>query len=249
MNLKDRVIIVTGGAKGLGAAYCEGLAREGATVIVADIADTTDITASLTTIGAPSRAFQVDITQTAQISDMVDAVLGEFGRIDGLVNNAAYFRAAAAGAFLDVPMEELDRCLEVNVRGTWLCTKAVVPSMIKARYGKIVNISSASVWKGTSATGPHYLTSKAAAIGFTRALARELGEHNICVNSLVPDAIPATGDTQSSESATQRQIGNRCLKRTQEPDDMVGSLVYLCGSGSDFVTGQSIHVNGGSYLT
>jgi 3-oxoacyl-[acyl-carrier protein] reductase len=249
VNLKDRVIIVTGGAKGLGAAYCTGLAREGATVIVADIADATNVTETINTIGAPTRSFSVDITQHDQISSMVDAVLAEFGRIDGLVNNAAYFRAAAAGTFLDVPMDELDRCLEVNVRGTWLCTKAVVPTMINAGYGKIVNISSASVWKGTSATGPHYLTSKAAAIGFTRALARELGTHNICVNALVPDAIPATGDTGSSEAATQRQIGNRCLKRQQEPDDMVGSLVYLCGSGSDFVTGQSIHVNGGSYLT
>ena len=252
MDLNNRIVIITGGGRGLGATYAVGAAKEGATVVVADIADTSDTVRSIEDLGGKVRALDVDITDQAAVSSMVDTVMDEFGRIDALVNNAAYFRAAESGSFEDVAMDELDRCLNVNIRGTWLCTKAVVPVMKAAGYGKIINVSSASVWKGTSATGPHYLTSKAAIIGFTRALARELGAHNICVNSLIPDAIPATGegaDDDVSSPAAQRQIGNRCLKRRQTPEDMVGTLVYLCSSGSDFVTGQSLHVNGGSYLT
>ncbi|WP_209448849.1 SDR family NAD(P)-dependent oxidoreductase [Rhodococcus qingshengii] len=252
MNLNDRVVIVTGGGRGLGAAYAVGAAKEGASVVIADIADASDTVRTIEEHGGTVRALKVDITDQHALESMVETVVGEFGRIDVLVNNAAYFRAAASGSFEDVALEELDKCLDVNIRGTWLCTKAVVPSMKAAGYGKIVNVSSASVWKGTSATGPHYLTSKAAIIGFTRALARELGPYNICVNSLIPDAIPEPADQAEEDmnsAAAQRQIGNRCLKRQQTPEDMVGTLVYLCGSGSDFVTGQSLHVNGGSYLT
>ncbi|KOS53723.1 SDR family NAD(P)-dependent oxidoreductase [Rhodococcus rhodochrous] len=252
MNLTDRIIVITGGGRGLGAAYAVGAAKEGAIVVLADIADPSETVSAIEEFGGTVRALKVDITDQDAVESMVDAVVDEFGRIDALVNNAAYFRAAESGSFEDVALDELDKCLTVNIRGTWLSTKAVVPTMKAAGYGKIINVSSASVWKGTSATGPHYLTSKAAIIGFTRALARELGPHNICVNSLIPDAIPATGDDVEDDltsPAAQRQIGNRCLKRRQTPEDMVGTLVYLCSSGSDFVTGQSLHVNGGSYLT
>lgn len=250
MDLKDKVVVVTGGGRGLGRAYAVGLAREGARVVVADIADAAETVAEIEDFGGTVLSLRVDITDQAALTDMVERVVERFGTIDVLVNNAAYFRDAGAGSFEEVDLAELDRCLEVNIRGTWLCTRTVLPVMKKAGRGKIVNVSSASVWKGVSATGPHYLTSKAAIIGFTRALARELGAYDICVNSLIPDAIPETvGEDDERSAASQRQIGPRCIKRRQTPQDMVGTLLYLCGSGSDFVTGQSLHVNGGSYLT
>lgn len=248
MNLNDLTIIVTGGARGLGRFYSIGLARAGANVVVADIADPTEVVAEVTEMGGTIEAMHVDITDEQSLDQMVAATEQRFGSIDVLVNNAAYFRDAGSGAFETIDIAELDRCLEVNVRGTWMCTRAVLPAMKRTGRGKIINVSSASVWKGQSATGPHYLTSKAAIIGLTRALARELGQYDICVNSLVPDAIPETvGDDRSAGAS--RQIDSRCIKRQQIPEDMVGTLVYLCGSGADFVTGQSLHVNGGSYLT
>lgn len=243
MQLKDRVIIVTGGARRLGKAYSVGLATQGAKVIVADLQDPSPVVEEIKGGGGDAMGIQVDICDPEGLDRMVDAVLSEYGAIHVLLNNAAYFRDAARGSFESVAIEELERTLSINIKGTWLATKAVVPVMRKAGYGKVINVSSASVYKGQSATGPHYLTSKAAIIGFSRALALELGPDNISVNTLVPDAIPDGGE------GLQRAIDGRCFKRQQFPEDMVGTVIYLCGSGSDFVTGQTFHVNGGSYFT
>lgn len=243
MQLKDRVVIVTGGARRLGKTYSLGLAKEGAKVVVADLQDPSPVVEEIKASGGQAIGFQVDICDPDGLERMVNAVLSEWGAIHVLVNNAAYFRDASRGSFESVAIEELEKTLMINIKGTWLATKAVVPAMKKAGYGKVVNVSSASVYKGQSATGPHYLTSKAAIIGFSRALALELGANNISVNTLVPDAIPDGGE------GLQRAIDGRCFKRQQYPEDMVGTVVYLCGSGSDFVTGQSFHVNGGSYFT
>ena len=250
MSLKGVTAIVTGGGRGLGQAFACGLAESGANVVVADIGDTTDTVGRIEAAGGRALGLRVDITDQEAVGEMANRTVSAFGSIDALVNNAAYFRAARSGTFESIDPSELDRCLEVNVKGTWLATRAVLPVMKKAGRGKIVNVSSASVWKGKSATGPHYLTSKAATIGFTRALARELGQYGITVNTLVPDAIPETGGLDDPRGAdARRQVDPRCIQRVQTAQDMVGTLLYLCAGGSDFVTGQSLHVNGGSYFT
>lgn len=248
MSVQDRVVVVTGGARRLGRAYSLALGRAGAKVVVADILDGSDVADEIRGAGGQAMAVQADICDESALGRMVDEIVRAFGTVDVLINNAGYFRDAARGSFMDVPIAELERSLDVNVKGTWLVTRAVVPIMKKANFGKIVNVSSASVIKGQSATGPHYLVAKAATLGFTRVLARELGPFNIAVNSLLPDAIPdEQADTPAAD--TSRAVTARCFQRRQTPEDMVGTVLYLCGSGSDFVTGQSFHVNGGAYFT
>ncbi|RLV54562.1 SDR family oxidoreductase [Aeromicrobium phragmitis] len=250
MSVEGTTVVVTGGGRGLGRAFARGLADAGANVVLADIADTSEAVGEIEESGGSVLPLRVDITDQSSLKAMVRDATDRFGGVDVLINNAAYFRAARSGSFEDVDLDELDRCLEVNVKGTWLATRAVLPLMKAAGHGKIINVSSASIWKGTSATGPHYLTSKSALIGFTRALARELGPHGITVNNLVPDAIPETGlSSDGSSGSLSRQIDQRCLKREQKAQDMVGTVLYLSGSGSDFVTGQSLHVNGGSFFS
>jgi NAD(P)-dependent dehydrogenase (short-subunit alcohol dehydrogenase family) len=249
VNVNDKVVIVTGGGRGLGRVYALGLAAEGARVVVADIIDTSEVVDEILAAGGRAIGVSVDITDDSLVESLVAITLAEYGALDVLVNNAAYFRAAEKGTFEDVPLAELERCLEVNVVGTWKVIRAVLPHMKSVGAGKIITVSSASYWKGVSGTGPHYLTSKGAINGLARALARELGPHGISVNNLVPDAIPEPTQSDSANVDNDRQTLSRCFRRRQLPKDMVGTLVYLCSDGSDFVTGQSFHVNGGSYLT
>ncbi|HJU47670.1 MAG TPA: SDR family oxidoreductase, partial [Gaiellaceae bacterium] len=168
-----------------------------------------------------------------------------FGRVDGLVNNAAFYSAIVKRPFEEIDDDEWSRVFDVNVRGTWLCTRAVAPAMRKQRRGKVVNVSSMTV--PTAPPGfAHYITSKAAIVGLTRALARELGTDGICVNTLTPDyiAFDREYDNRQPEMAPTL-AAQRIFAREQEPEDLIGALLFLLGSGSDFVTGQNIWVNGG----
>jgi 3-oxoacyl-[acyl-carrier protein] reductase len=176
---------------------------------------------------------------------MARAVLDRFGRVDVLVNNAGYFTQIVKKPFEELTVEEWDHCFAVNVRGTWLATRAVVPAMKERRYGKIVNTSSMTVPSGIPGF-LHYVSSKAAIVGFTRALARELGEWNICVNTITPDYIPHDEEYATRQPEMAALIAQqRAFKRDQVPEDMVGTILYLAGHGSDFVTGQNLWVNGG----
>jgi 3-oxoacyl-[acyl-carrier protein] reductase len=176
---------------------------------------------------------------------MARAALGAYGRIDVLVNNAGYFTQIVKKPFEELTVEEWDLCFAVNVRGTWLATRAVVPAMKEQRYGKIVNTSSMTVPSGIPGF-LHYVASKAAIVGLTRALARELGEWNICVNTITPDYIPHDDEYASRQPEMAPLLAQqRAFKRDQVPEDMVGTLLYLAGPGSDFVTGQNLWVNGG----
>ena len=188
-RLKDQVLIVTGGAHGIGRAYCEGLAGEGARVVVADIdgngADA--VAAALGEAGHDALAVAADVSQPESTDNMAQAAMERFGRIDGLVNNAAIYQrpAVTRGPFEEIPLDEWDRLMAVNLRGVFLSCRAVVPHMKEQGSGKIVNISSGTVFNG-SAQMLHYVTSKAGVIGLTRALARELGDYNINVNAVAP---------------------------------------------------------------
>ena len=248
-RLDDRVIIVTGGAQGIGLAYCKVLAAEGAKVVVADIdrAGSEAAVALLGESGADALAVVGDVSKPEDTAEMARATMERFGRIDGLINNAAMFQRPAMSRvpFDEIPVEEWDRLMAVNLRGIFLCCRAVVPHMKQQQSGKIVNISSGTVFAGTTNL-LHYVTSKAGVIGLTRGLARELGEYNITVNAIAPGLTISMEESNDVRSGMNEQrVQARALKRTETPEDLVGTAVFLCSSDSDFMSGQTMVVDGG----
>jgi NAD(P)-dependent dehydrogenase (short-subunit alcohol dehydrogenase family) len=248
-TLGGRVAIVTGGARGIGRVYSLGLAREGCSVVVADILDTKAVVDEIRSEGGLAEGVAVDVSDLRSTLAMAKAATAAFGRIDVLVNNAAYYKDAQRSAFDEIDVDEWDRAFAVNVRGAWLCSRAVHPQMKRQRYGKIINISSNMAWKGVP-NFLHYSTSKSALVGFTRALAREVGPDNICVNVVAPDFIPDAKELADARLGARARavIEERCLKRQQTAEDVLGTIIFLAGPGSDFITGQSYLVNGGSVL-
>ena len=240
-----QVIVVTGAAGGIGRVVVRALAEHGYGVAIADLASTDEAVAEIESIGGQAIGCQVDVSDRTSTEEMAARVVERFGRIDGLVNNAAYYTSIEKKRFDELSVDEWDRCFAVNVRGAWLCAAAVAPVMRGQGHGKIVNVSSMTV--PTAPPGfAHYIASKAAIIGLTRALARELGEAGICVNTLTPDYIAFDRDYDNRQPEMASMLtAQRSLKRAAKPDDLVGTLIYLLGPGSDFVTGQNIWVNGG----
>ena len=229
------VVVVTGSASGLGRTYCRALSDAGWTVVGADLRETEDVALSVVT----------DVSDRRQTERLAEEALERFGRIDALVNNAAYYTPIVKRPFEEIDDAEWSKVFDVNVRGAWLCARAVAPAMRGQRYGKIVNVSSMTV--PTAPPGfAHYVASKAAIVGLTRALARELGEDGICVNTLTPDYIAFDRDYDNRQlEMADALAAQRIFARTQAPEDMIGALLFLLGPGSDFVTGQNIWVNGG----
>jgi 3-oxoacyl-[acyl-carrier protein] reductase len=231
------VVVVTGAAGGLGRVYCRHLADAGWTVVAADL-EGTDVDGAALSVAT-------DVTSRASTEAVAAATVDAFGRIDALVNNAGYYTSIVKKPFEELEDDEWDRCFAVNVRGAWLCARAVAPTMKAQRSGKIVNVSSMTV--PTAPPGfAHYISSKAAIVGLTRALARELGPFGVNVNTLTPDyiAFDRPYDNRQPEMAPAL-AAQRAFAREQVPEDMVGTLLYLLGPGSDFVTGQNVWVNGG----
>jgi NAD(P)-dependent dehydrogenase (short-subunit alcohol dehydrogenase family) len=247
VELEGRVAIVTGGARGLGRAYCVALAEAGAAVVVADVLDGEPVAREIEGRGGAAIAVATDVADEQSTRAVAAAALSSYGRIDVLVNNAAMFSDTTRGPFEEITVDEWDRCFAVNVRGAWLCARAVVPAMRERRYGKIVNVSSNTIYKGTIGF-LHYVSSKAALVGMTRALARELGDAGIRVNTVSPDLVPNPELRPTDAQADEVAVAARCLKRTMTPDDMVGSIVYFSSPASDFVTGQHLLVNGGIHF-
>ena len=253
MGLMDeKVVVVTGGGNGIGRAYCQGIAKEGAAVVVADIngAAAEGVAKAIADSGGKALSVQVDVANSASCSEMVKIALESFGKIDGLINNAAIFMSVPVtkGGWQDIDEREWDRVMAVNVKGLWLTSRAVVPAMQQRKQGSIVNISSNMAFNG-GLTMMHYVTSKAAVVGFSRVLARELGADNIRVNTLAPGA--TMSEERASDEALknyQRSASTRILKRIEQPEDLVGTALYLLSDLSTFVTGQTILVNGGAVL-
>lgn len=248
MRLKDKVAIVTGGGVGIGKAYAQGLAKEGAKVVVTDIqdAEAKKVAADIQQSGGDAIAISVDVTSPEKTQSMAEAALKRYGRIDALVNNAGLYSALKKKPFMEIDPEEWDRVMSVNVKGLFLCVKAVYPAMKRQGKGKIVNISSGTALSG-SPFFLHYVSSKAGVIGFTRALAREVGDDNICVNSIMP-GLTISGSNQEGVMTAEQLADRRkrrCLQRDQYPQDLVGTVIFLCSNDSDFMTGQSISVDGG----
>ncbi|HZS70099.1 MAG TPA: glucose 1-dehydrogenase [Burkholderiales bacterium] len=246
MRLKDKVAIVTGGGIGLGRAYCKALAAEGARVVVADIADDAARAVAKEVDGV---AVHVDVTAPEQTAAMAARAVETYGAIDVLVNNAGMYSTITKRPFTQIPLDEWDRCMAVNVKGVFLCCRAVYPQMKKQGRGKIINISSGTVLGGVPMF-LHYVSSKAAVIGLTRALAREVGGDGINVNGITPGLTIADDNQRRMLSeeylAPRRQA--RALKRDQYPEDLVGTVVFLASSASDFITGQTLNVDGGAWM-
>jgi NAD(P)-dependent dehydrogenase (short-subunit alcohol dehydrogenase family) len=244
VRLGGRVAIVTGGARHIGAAYCRKLASEGAAVVIADILEAESVAQEIRSKGGRSLALVVDVSQEEDTNRMAAEAVKAFGRIDILVNNAAIFINIQRHPFYEITAEEWDRVSAVNIKGPFLCAKAVFAQMKEQRYGKIINISSSTAYWGTP-NFLHYVASKAALVGMTRSLAREVGEYGICVNAIAPGLVEHEGQN-APKILTDLQLKARSIKRLETPEDLFGTVVFLASSDSDFMTGQTIVVDGGS---
>ena len=251
-RLEGRVAIVTGGGHGIGKAYATRLASEGARIVIAEIDEEAALAVARELVAMDHEALGIgtDVADPASLEHMVAAVVARFGRIDVLVNNAAIFATVpmSRSPFDQIPVAEWDRMMSVNLKGTWLASCAVIPQMRRQGYGKIINISSGTALKG-SPSRIHYVTSKAGILGFTKTLANEVGKDNICVNCVAPGS---TLSEENPDASIVKMRGDaaagRALKRVQHPDDLTGAIVFFASADSDFITGQTLVVDGGSCL-
>jgi len=252
MRLKDKVTIITGAAHGIGKAYAHRFAEEGAHVVIADIdaQGGEAVAKALLDGGGSAWARSTDVTKFPSVQGLMQETVKKFGRIDVLLNNAAIYvtQKLWKGSVEDLALEEWDRVIEVNLKGVFLCSKAVIPIMKQQKGGKIINIASGTFFSG-SGNMPHYTTAKGGVVGLTRVMARQLGEFGINVNCMTP------GSTMSEENVSdevlarrENSVGKRAFKRVETPADIVGTALYLASSDSDFVTGQLLVVEGGGVM-
>ena len=247
-RLENKVAVITGASQGLGATYARAFAREGARVVVSDIDDPSAVVSEINEAGGSAVGTIADVTSNESLAALVETAESAYGPIEILVNNAALFAALRIKPFMNIPEDEWDRVMTVNVRGTFQATKAVVPSMRKNGRGKIINISSGTFFYG----GPglaHYVSSKGAIIAFTRSISRELGEDNIMVNCVAPGFTESEGvrDHPDLHVAREPTVQTRTIKRDMLPEDLIGTVLFLATEDSDFLTGQMINVDGGKY--
>jgi 3-oxoacyl-[acyl-carrier protein] reductase len=247
-RLTDKVAIVTGGGKGLGRAFCFGLVNEGARVVMAVHRLDEEATQAAKEIEAQGGyALEVDVTAEEDAHRMADEAVKRFGRIDILINNAAMLRGITRKPFTEIPVAEWDKMMTVNLKGAFLCCRAVFPHMKKQGKGKIINLSSETALTG-SHNLIHYVTSKGGIISFTRALARELGQYGICVNAVAPGFTDTKASRTIIDEITNYNVSLTPLGRLEVPEDLVGAILFLASDESDFITGQTLVVDGGRYM-
>ena len=246
-SVEGRVVIVTGGGAGIGRAYAKHFAANGAIPVIAEINGQagSSVAAEITANGGQALAIQTDVADEGSVTETISRVMEKFGRIDVLLNNAAIFSTITRSRFEDISREDWTRVLDVNVIGSWICSKLVVPHMEAGEYGRIINISSSTVPVGLPLL-MHYVTSKAAVVGMTRCMATELGERGITCNAILPgmteSEVEYVGRTDASFSAV---LNMQKLKRIEQADDLVGMALFLASPASGFMTGQSLLVDGG----
>ncbi len=241
-----RVVVVTGGGLGLGEAFSKGFAGAGAQVVVADIADDA---ANAVAEEINGLAVHLDVSDESSTKAMAEAAHAKFGRIDILINNAALWTAILPMKPWDeIPVEEWDRVMAVNVKGYFLAARAVFPYMKKNQWGRIVNLSSNTTLHGVPGV-LHYVTSKGAAIGFTRALAREIGGEGITVNAITPGLTSTEGvRSHYSDDMLESRVTARSIHRQQQPSDLVGTVMFLASDRAEFITGQTVNIDGGQIM-
>ena len=237
MTLEGKVAIVTGGAQGIGRAIASGLAAEGAKVVIADL-------------DPPEGGIRADVSSEQDVAAMVEETVSRHGRVDILVNNAGLYASLAMRSFEEIPLEEWRQVMDVNVASMFLTCRSVVPAMRSQGGGRIVNISSGTPFRGVPFL-LHYVTSKGAIVAFTRALAKELGKDSILVNCVAPGFTMSDGVKAHPEVIEKLQgvsVSARTIQRDQVPEDVVGAVVFLCGPGAEFITGQTMVIDGGQFF-
>jgi 3-oxoacyl-[acyl-carrier protein] reductase len=247
-ELRDRVAVVTGAARAIGREIALTLAARGASVVSIDLSSSDDTVQLIRARGGDAMGLAADVANEDDVSAAIDEVTGRFGRLDVLVNNAGLFAGLERRSFWEIDADEWDRVMTVNVRSVWLCSRAASAPMRKAGTGRIVNISSNTVVFGM-ADLMHYVASKAAVIGMTRSMARELGPYGIAVNAVGPGLV-TTEITREWVSDEYRQsvAEGQCLREAIVPSDIAGAVAYLCGPGARMITGQTVLINGGAAM-
>ena len=251
MNFENKVAIVTGAARGLGQEYARQFARLGAKVVVCDLRDCGETLAAIESEGSQGLALNTDVTSADSTGEMAAAAVEKFGGIDILVNNAALYGSLNFVPFDKLDESEWDSTMDVNVKGIWQCCKAVVPSMRERDGGAIVNISSLAATYGMP-NGLHYTASKAAVLGITRGLAREIGRFNIRVNTVAPNVVntDATGEVfgDKRDKIVEVTMSQQAVRKPLETEDIVGAVLYLSSDMSKMTTGQTLMVDGGTVM-
>jgi NAD(P)-dependent dehydrogenase (short-subunit alcohol dehydrogenase family) len=244
--LEGKVAIVTGAAQGIGRAIAGGLAKEGARIVVADLERAEEAAAAY----SDGVALTVDVSREGDVERMAAETLERCGSIDILVNNAGLYASLEMRAFTDIPLEEWRRVMDVNVASMFLTCRAVVPVMRERGGGKIVNISSGTPFRGVPFL-LHYVTSKGAIIALTRSLAKELGKDSIHINCVAPGFTMSDGvkaHPEVIEKLRDVSVAARTIQRDQVPEDVVGAVVFLCTPAADFITGQTMVIDGGQFF-
>ncbi len=251
MDVRGKVVAITGAARGLGQEFASQLAAAGARIVVGDVNDCADTLDLVKNVGPEGVSVRLDVTDAASARALVEAGVRAVGRLDALINNAALYGALHGGRFDAIDETEWDAAMAVNVKGIWNCCKAAVPAMKEAGGGSIVNIASLAATYGMP-YGLHYTTSKAAVIGLTRGLARELGRDRIRVNALAPSAVITEGTREFFGGRLERALetikAGQTIQRNLMPEDLVGTVMWLLSDASGFVTGQTIAVDGGTVM-
>lgn len=247
MRLEGKVAIVTGGARGLGKAFALRLSEEGARVVIADVLDAREVVQDIAEAGGEVLALYTNVSEEESTKEMASLALERFGRIDILVNNAGIFAHLGKKPFYEISAQEWDEVMRVNLKGPFLCCKAVYPQMKKEGKGKIINISSGTFFTGVPYF-MHYVASKGGIVALTRVLAREAGEDGICVNAVAPGLTlseAVKGNPMYPLEYLRNVASGRCLKRDEFPEDLTGTIVFLSSDESDFITGQTFVIDGG----
>jgi 3-oxoacyl-[acyl-carrier protein] reductase len=246
-SLKDRVVIITGAGQGIGRVFAKAFAQAGARAVIAELNEEKAASAAAEILEADGQALAVttDVADPNSINEMVEIVTDEYGRIDVLINNAGFFSTLEMRPFDQIPLEEWDQVLRVNLTGPFLCARAVLPAMRAAKWGRIISVASGAVRLGRP-NYLHYIATKAALAGMSLSMARELGPDGITVNAILPGATFTEIERKTiTPEQKERVIAMQCIPRAETPDDLVGAVLFLASDASGFVTGQSINLDGG----
>jgi 3-oxoacyl-[acyl-carrier protein] reductase len=246
-GLRDRVVIITGGGQGIGRNHAKRFAEQGSHIVIAEFNGDAgrNVEREINEAGGSALFVETDVSNTESTLNMADQALKKFGRIDCLINNAALFSKITMGPFWDLPEAEWRAAMDVNITGAFLCSRAVVPTMQERKWGRIINVSSGTVTMGRE-NYLHYITSKSAVIGMTRAMARELGNWNITVNTFWPAVTKTEVERPSVPNALFEKFAEmQCIHRLSDMDDLSAGVMFICSDDASFMTGQGLAVDGG----